>query len=217
MQTKQVQFWSSDFGREYTDRNTPESLQVWNEGYKTRYGVSRNEMFIEFVDTLDRDIRILEVGCNTGLQLACLQKMGFENLYGIELQDYAVQRAKEITTGINIIQGNGFDLPFKDAYFDLVMTNGVLIHINPNDLLKAMSEIVRCSRNYVMGFEYFSDQLTEVNYRGNEGYLWKLDYAGHYQQHFPNLGLLKELRYPYILEAEKPNVDAMFLLKKVNA
>jgi len=60
--------------------------------------------------------------------------MGFTNLYGIELQWYAVEKAKEYTKGINIIQGSGFDIPFKDGYFDLVITNGVLIHIAPKKI-----------------------------------------------------------------------------------
>lgn len=57
------------------------------------------------------------------MQLKCLQEMGFTNLYGVELQAYAVQRSKEFTEGINIIQGSGFDVPFKDGFFDLVCTN----------------------------------------------------------------------------------------------
>ena len=80
---------------------------------------------------LPMDIRILEVGCNIGNQLRGFQRMGFTSLYGVELQQYAVEKAKMATRNINIIQGSGFDLPFKDNFFDLVCTNVVLIHISP--------------------------------------------------------------------------------------
>ena len=35
----------------------------------------------------DRDMSILEVGCNVGVKISMLQKMGFRNLTGVELQD----------------------------------------------------------------------------------------------------------------------------------
>ena len=47
--------------------------------------------------------KILKIGCNLGNQLRLLQRMGYKNLYGIELQPYVVQRSKDLTKGINII------------------------------------------------------------------------------------------------------------------
>ena len=95
------------------------------------------------------------------------------------------------------------------------MTNGVLIHISPSDLPIAMSEIVRCSKRYVMGYEYYSEQAQEVNYRGHDGFLWKMDFANVYLQQHPSLSLVKETHYPYLTTAEQGNTDTMFLLEKV--
>ncbi len=122
--------------------------------------------------------------------------------------------SKQTAKGINIIQGNAFDIPFKDNYFDLVMTNGVLIHISPTDLPKALKEIIRCSKQYIMGFEYFAEETTDIGYRGNKGFLWKADYAQIYQEQFKNLTLLKNIKYPYLTEQEKGNIDNLFLLEK---
>jgi len=58
-------------------------------------------------------------------------KNGINNLYGIELQQYAIEKAKALTKRINIIHGVADDIPFKDGYFDMVFTSGVLIHIHP--------------------------------------------------------------------------------------
>lgn len=171
-------------------------------------------MNAEFLSDLSRQARILEVGCNTGMQLVGLQAAGFEQLYGIELQAYAVEKAREFVRGANILQGSGFDLPFKDNYFDVVCTNGVLIHIAPADLPRIMAEMVRCSGRYLMGFEYYATETTPIKYRGNEGFLWKTDFAQVFLNNFPELRLVKQKLYPYITETERGNQDVVYLLEK---
>lgn len=211
METKQTEFWSKDFGKEYTDRNT-RSQDEWDKFYNDIYGFTKIQLNEKFIGNLPKDIKILEVGCNTGMQLSGLQRNGFTNIYGIELQSYAVEKAKEYTKNINIIQGSGFDIPYKDNYFDIVCTNGVLIHISPDDLPKIMDEMYRCSKKYIWGFEYFAENITDVNYRGNAGYLWKADYAKLFMERFKDLKLVKRELYKYIQQPEL--VDIMYLLEK---
>lgn len=213
MKNEQEKFWSSEFGKEYTDRNT-RSNEDLNDIYRTWYGVTRLEMNKKFLKDIPKDAKILEVGCNTGMQLACLQSMGFTNLYGVELQPYAVQKAKAFTEGINVIQGSAFDLPFKDNFFDLVYTSGVLIHIDPVNLPLVFSEMYRCTSKFIWGFEYYAEKTTAINYRGNEGFLWKADYQKLMRDKFSDLSLLSSEFYPYVTENEKGNIDYMFLLKK---
>jgi len=209
--TVQLKNWTNRFGREYTDRNNI-SLSELEESYKSKYGVTRTELNKLFLNRLDRSIRILEVGCNIGIQLLCLQKMGFKNLYGIEPQSYALGLARKRTKDINIIKGNCFDIPFEDNYFDLVFTSGVLIHIHLRDIEKAMKEIYRCSRRYIWGFEYYSDEYVEVEYRGQKGLLWKANFSKMYLDLFENLELIREKRIKYL---QNDNIDTMFLLKKL--
>ena len=209
--TVQLKNWTNRFGREYTDRNNI-SLSELEESYKSKYGVTRTELNKLFLNRLDRSIRILEVGCNIGIQLSCLQKMGFKNLYGIEPQSYALGLARKRTKDINIIKGNCFDIPFEDNYFDLVFTSGVLIHIHLRDIEKAMKEIYRCSRRYIWGFEYYSDEYVEVEYRGQKGLLWKANFSKMYLDLFENLELIREKRIKYL---QNDNIDTMFLLKKL--
>ena len=123
--TAQLKIWAGKFGREYTNRN-PRSLDKLEELYRDNYGMTRTELNKIFLSGLNRSARILEVGSNVGLQLVCLQRMGFKNLYGIELQDYAIKLSKKNTKNINIAKGNAFDLPFGDGHFDLVFTSGCL-------------------------------------------------------------------------------------------
>lgn len=97
--------------------------------------------------------------------------MGFNDLYGVEINSYAVEFLKAKSKGINIVHNSAFDIPFKDGYFDLVFTSGVLIHIHPKNIRKALREIHRCARKYIWGYEYYSGHYTEVPYRRQSGLL----------------------------------------------
>jgi pseudaminic acid biosynthesis-associated methylase len=211
MKTEQVNFWEGNFGKEYTDRNSY-TEKTWDELYVGVYGFTKIEMNNRFINHIAKDSKILEVGCNIGLQLNGMQRMGFENIYGIELQPYAAEMAKKQTKNINIVCGSGFDLPFKDSYFDVVCTNGVLIHISPLDLPKIMAEMHRCSKKYIWGYEYYAEQTTEINYRGHSNYLWKADYASLFMKQFPDLKLVKKEMYAHL--QNQSNVDFMYLLEK---
>lgn len=212
MSIDQMVVWGGDFGREYTDRNA-RGLEYWDARYVELFGTSRSDMNRAFLGEMDiENMRILEVGCNVGEQLLFLQRMGAKHLYGIELQSYAVEQAKGVTQGINIIQGQGDDIPFRDEYFDLVFTSGVLIHIPPGKLSAVMNEIVRCSKTYIWGMEYYSDSLQTVKYGENGAELcWKADYAGIYLSTHKNLHEVRRENYAYLTTG---NVDQMFLLSK---
>lgn len=203
--------WSSEFGKEYTERNiiSPEELDVF---YKERYGTTHTDMNRIFLNTLNLyDKNILEVGCNVGNKLRLLQKMGYRHLYGIELQYYAVEKAKSLTKNINIIQGTAEDIPYKEGFFDMVFTSGVLIHIDPLNIGKVLDEIHRCAKRYIWGIEYYADTYTEIEYRGNKNLLWKTDFAKLYLERFPNLKLIREEKFKY---SNENNMDSMFLLEK---
>lgn len=62
----------------------------------------------------------------------------------------------------------------------MVFNNRVLIHINLEKIPIALSEIVRCAKDYIYGSEYYADELTEIKrYCGYDNILWKRDFA-HY-------------------------------------
>jgi pseudaminic acid biosynthesis-associated methylase len=208
----QVKTWKSRFGRDYTDRNTL-NLKELDMLYKKNIGITREELNRDFIGSLSRNFKVLEVGSNVGNQLILLKKMGFKNLYGIELNSYAVERSKSRAEGINIIQGSAFDIPFKDNFFDLVFTSGVLIHINPKVIQKAIGEIHRCALTYIWGCEYFAEDgyVAGGEYRGQRNMFWKTDFARLYLNSFKDLTLLKERRFKYL---SNENVDTVFLLKK---
>lgn len=212
MTTDQVRTWNGKFGRDYTERNYFVDDAAFNDFYVKRYGQPRDKVFSEWLCALPRDAKILEVGANIGNQLRCMQRIGFSRLYGVEIQRHCVDESRKLYTGIDIVEGSGFDIPFKDEWFDLVFTNNVLIHIAPGDLPRMQREIVRVSSEWIMGFEYFAPEFTEIPYRGNTHLLWKADYAKLYLENESNLKVEREQLFLCLDEPE--NTDKLFLLKK---
>jgi len=209
-ETPQTEVWKGEFGREYTDRNTFD-VAALDSLYQKNYGITRTLINQKFLGPISKESSFLEVGCNTGNQLILLRQMGYPNLSGIELQPYALEIARARTRNISLAQGSVLSIPYGDALFDVVFTSGVLIHIAPSDLPRAMDEIHRCARTFIWGMEYYAPKLTRVNYRSHSDLLWKRDFAECYLQRFDDLELVREQRLPYV---EGSNEDTVFLLKK---
>jgi pseudaminic acid biosynthesis-associated methylase len=174
-----VKVWEGEFGRAYTDRNVVD----WSK---------RLPAFQEMVGGLGIE-RMLEVGCNRGHNLVALRQIlgAGADICGVEPNSYALDLARSAEPAARVVQGSAFDLPFEDGYFDLVMTAGVLIHLDPRDLPRGLAEIYRVSRRYILAIEYYAEKDTEIPYRGQEGLLWKRDYRRDYQQQFSDLRLLR--------------------------
>jgi pseudaminic acid biosynthesis-associated methylase len=208
--TKQMETWMGEFGKKYTERNA-HTMEGMEALYEQTYGLTRTDLNHRCLGDIDRSSHILEVGSNVGTQLALLQNMGFTNLYGIELQHYAVELAKSRTHRINIICASAFDIPFRDESFDLVFTSGLLIHIHPSDISEVMKEIHRCTKKYIWGLEHYADGYKEVVYRGQKNLLWNVDYNRLYLDLFADLESVKDERLKYV---NSDNVDSVFLIRK---
>ena len=210
MSTQQIAAWQGDFGQTYTERNSRTVGQL-DELYRNNYGSTRTSLNQRFLADIPCDAHILEVGCNVGNQLSLLQHMGYKRLAGIEIQHHALAIAQSQLPTASLVQASALQLPFPDNCFDMVFTSGVLIHIAPQNLPEAMGEIHRCTAKYIWGFEYYSPELTEVEYRGKRGLLWKSDYAKMYRERFSDLENVQTEQVRYV---ESANVDCMFLLAK---
>lgn len=213
VKTIQDDLWSGDFGQEYTKRNIFGAEEL-DKFYIRNYGISRTKLNEEFLDRLNLH-RILEVGCNVGDQLILLEKMKYNDLWGIELQDYAVDIAlKRVSSvNINIIKGSALDIPYKNNFFDLVFTSGLLVHISPDDIGNVLDEIYRCTNRYIWGFEYYTQNGYQmINYRGKDNVLWKTDFSKLFLDKFSDLRLVRKRIIKY---KDNDNLDIMYLLKKV--
>jgi len=209
---KQAENWKGTFGDEYTERTKKKQIP-----FKKTYGISRKNLNEEFIGSLDKNIDILEVGAGTGKQLQILKRMGFHNLYGIEINQNAIDHAQS-KKGIFVVFGNGLNLTFVDDCFDLIFTSMALIHIAPKDINKVLKGIYKCSKKYIWGFEYYAKEYTEKIYRGKKNLLWKTDFVQIYLDLFPDLKLIKRKKLEYLKIPDywgKDNYqDEMFLLEK---
>lgn len=168
--------WSGEFGRAYTERNA-------NAG-------EGRAPFWESVLSKYRIRRVLEVGCNAGANLQWIvARIPGADVFGVDINPQALAQLRSKLPEVNAVHAPARDLPFRDSWFDLVFTTGVLIHQPPDQLPLAMSEIVRCSRRYVLCGEYYAENPLEVPYRGQAGALFKRDFGGMYQMLFPQLAL----------------------------
>lgn len=213
--TNQMKKWKSKFGNEYTERN-PMTVKEMDELYLQTRGITRTKLDEMFLQRLKIN-NALEVGSNLGIQLLILNNLGFGNLYGVELNRHAIDISKEITKGkdIYIIKSPAQNIAFKDSFFDLVFTSGLLIHISPDDINHILDEIHRCSRKYIWGYEYYTaDDYLTLNYRGEDNLLWKTDFPKLFLDRFSDLRLIRRKIIKY---KNNDNLDIMYLLKKVNS
>ena len=167
----------SDFGKQFLERNS--TFGKINNLNKLSIGINVDEPYHEFFGELSRDITILEIGCNIGVKLEILKKMGFKNLTGIDINPNAIKEAKKKNPHIKFIESSINELSI-DSKYDLVFTSVVLIHQNLEILNLIIEKIIKISRKYIFGYEYFSEKLEEIEINcGNkifQNYLWRLDH-----------------------------------------
>jgi len=69
------------------------------------------------------DKKILDVGCGSGGFLREFVKYGAKpkNLYGIDLLEERIEKARELNPNIDFRCGDASNLPYEDHFFDMVM------------------------------------------------------------------------------------------------
>ena len=168
--------WGGEFGNAYLERNR-------------EAGGERGPFWAQLLTEFPVG-RVLEVGCNRGANLAWIAPhVPPRQIYGIDVNENALAEGRQLASTTNFLWGRARELPFRDGWFDLVFTTGVLIHQPEETLSLVMAEIVRCSSRYVFCWEYYAETPTEVPYRGQRNALIKRDFGGMYQQLFSELEL----------------------------
>lgn len=176
--TPQEEFWRGSFGDSYSIRN--------DEDYLPAYRL----LWARILLCLGRlPSSVLEVGANTGLNIKAL-----DYLTDGQIDFYAVEPNKQARTDLEltglceqVVDGTAQDIPLNDCVAELAFTSGVLIHIPPHELLKACTEIHRCSSKWIACIEYFNDEPVSIPYRHNTDKLFKRDFGGFWVENFPDL------------------------------
>ena len=200
--TEQEEFWTGQFGDDYTNRNQGSQLIA-----------SNTALFASIIARTRQVKSILELGANRGLDLLALRSLlPAVELSAIEINPKAVKELESINN-LKIYQQSILDFSV-DYQRDLVLSKGLLIHIAPEMLPRAYQVLYESSGRYICLAEYYNPTPVEVEYRGNKGKLFKRDFAGEMMDRYPDLALL-DYGFTYHRDNNFPQGDlTWFVLSK---
>ena len=202
-QTPQEKFWAGKFGNKYLKRNK-----------KSIYYKSNKKLFDTALRKTKNIKSCLELGAGSGQNIKYLKlKYPKALLSAVEINKSSVNQIKKIIKEKNIY--NQSILKFNSKYkYDLVLTKGVLIHIQPDKLKKVYNLIFNLSKKYILISEYYNSTPVKLSYRGYKNRLYKRDFAGEMLKKFKKLKLI-DYGFVYKHDPKYPLDDASwFLLKK---
>src|SRR5580704_8874234 len=135
---------------------------------------------------------VIEVGGGCGDNLRAIDMIYERSRQPIKLMSCDPNEAarKAMADVATVLPGDLSQLPYADDAADMVFTSGVLIHVSPADLPRALSEIYRVSKRWILSIEYFNHVPEEITYRGQSGMLWRRDWGEAWLAQFPTLKIL---------------------------
>ncbi len=116
------EIYSSSFGKEWHFYKKVKGPEMAKDEMKRMLAVEKRDVENKIV---------LDVGCGAGSYInVCADRYGARYVVGVDLSrsvDAAIENVGHLSN-IMIIQADLFHLPFKDGYFDVVYSSGVLHH-----------------------------------------------------------------------------------------
>jgi SAM-dependent methyltransferase len=135
------------------------SLSTLYDGYYNENDKTLQKRELTALDTVNHiqsiyDIskakKILDVGAGEGSLLSCLSKLEHDfQLFGVEISTSGVEtiRSKHISKLVEIMQFDGYKIPYPDKYFDVAICIHVLEHVEHerlfiNELKRVASAVI---------------------------------------------------------------------------
>jgi pseudaminic acid biosynthesis-associated methylase len=201
--TEQEEFWATQFGDDYINRNQGSQLLASNLNF--------------FTKALKRSGKIQSVrefGANIGMNLKALKLLYPEiEIKGIEINSKACKELVKLFGAKNVFCGSILDAPC-DEKVELSLIKGVLIHINPDNLPIVYEKLYESSTKYVLIAEYYNPSPVAIPYRGHLNRLFKRDFAGEFLLKYPDTTLV-DYGFVYRNDPAFPQDDiTWFLIKK---
>ncbi len=164
---EQEDFWKNKFGDDYSSRKN-NNFSIIEQ---------RTSEFERYLKSTNNLTSVLEFGANIGLNLNVLKSLIPDlSLYAVEINLSAVEDLKKVIPEENIYVGSFTEFSSKKK-FDLVISRGVLIHLNPDDLNEAYKQLYTYSNKYILISEYFNPEPVSIDYRGFQNKLFKRDFC----------------------------------------
>ena len=143
--TEQEVFWAGDFGNDYIERNQGDELLASNLNF---FGTALRHT---------RDIKsCIEFGANVGMNLKALRLLHPAiDTHAIEINTRAAEQLCEVVLPSQVHQTSILDFTAARQW-DLTLTKGVLIHINPEELPHVYDKLYAACGRYLLVAEYYN-------------------------------------------------------------
>jgi pseudaminic acid biosynthesis-associated methylase len=202
----QEKFWKGVFGIKYKSRNESTILKTSNKFFFKKCLKKTQKNKIK---------SMIEFGPNIGLNIIALQKiLKLKKIRGVEINKIAYENLAKLKD-VEAINKSVSSYKSKNKY-DLVLSKGFLIHINPNQLNQTYKNIYNsCSANgYILIAEYYSPKPVAIDYRGNKNVLFKRDFATEMLKIFKKKINLIDYGFAYHGDKHPQDDLTWFLFKK---
>lgn len=108
--------------------NPHQTLEWEDSCVETRRDLKSREKRLKMFNIKKTD-SVLDLGCGDGLNINILNKMGINNIVGVDISEKLLKMAKKINPKTKFYVGSAESLPFKASTFNIVLVDSVLHHL----------------------------------------------------------------------------------------
>ena len=172
--SEQERFWATTYAEDYIKKNQEFDHDLGSEAWKKMLMNAHGE-----INTF------LEFGCNIGRNIEQINRI-LPNAQPsiIEISKPAFNFVYSRYNFAHAFNGAILESSFDSDSFDLVFTMGVLIHINPEQLIDHMGKMFQYSSKYILMGEYFNRSPISIEYQGKKDKLFKRDFGKLFIENF---------------------------------
>lgn len=172
-----------------------EEYENFEEYFKIKMKLKKR--FLKQVIKYSSDKPILECGCGTGKATVYLASKGIKS-YGMDLEEAMVNQTKELSkkvcpdNPVETVLGDIKNIPFKDKYFSVTHSSGVLEHYSDEEIINLINEQLRVSDICVFSVptKYFDKKML-----GNERFMTRREWITIINK--SNARIIKKFGYHY--------------------
>jgi ubiquinone/menaquinone biosynthesis C-methylase UbiE len=137
----------------------------YGPGHMQTYRNFRNETLARTIAGRfgdERSVKVLDVGCGTGLVLEYLSSLPARHeLHGMDFSEPMLQKAREKAAGLEnpptLVYGSAYEIPYPDGAFDMVCSSRFIHQFTHEDKKRVLEEMYRVTRpGGVVAVEFYA-------------------------------------------------------------
>ena len=168
-----------------------------------------------FIDTLNKECFILDVGCGNGKTVKYFKNNGFNKVKGCDICPEFVKICNNKL--LDVVEANILKLPFEDNTFDFVISTAVIHHLSKeNDRIKSIGELLRITKPngiVLISVASYENQFYKIKYLEQDTIIpWKNSKGNHIADRY--YYLFKENELEKLCEIYS---DIIFEIKRIKS